>query len=167
MKHFRCYPLALFALGLAALVATGTAGGGRHARGVSGSISIIAKWTGDEQKSFLAVVAEFKKKNPNVDVKYTPGGDNTPQLVSTAVAGGNPPDIAVLPQPGLMRDLAKRGAAKPIEAALLRSPGRLRPRHFLGPRTWPRTPPQPRRSRAEPPTRARAAGAVAWRPSRP
>ena len=117
MKHFRWYPLALFALGLAALIATGTAGGARHARGVSGSISIIAKWTGDEQKSFLAVVAEFKKKNPNVDVKYTPGGDNTPQLVSTAVAGGNPPDIAVLPQPGLMRDLAKRGAAKPITFA--------------------------------------------------
>jgi alpha-glucoside transport system substrate-binding protein len=115
MRHHRWYLLALVALvgaGLAVVVAT--AGATRHSRGVSGSISIIGKWTGGEQKSFLAIVDEFKKKNPDVDVKYTPGGDNTPQLVSTAVAGGNPPDIAILPQPGLMRDLARRGAAKSI-----------------------------------------------------
>ncbi len=114
MRHFRWYLLGLLALVIIGLVAVSTAGGARHARGVSGSISIIGKWTGGEQKSFLEVVDAFKKKNPDVDVKYTPGGDNTPQLVSTAVAGGNPPDVAILPQPGLMRDLARRGAAKPI-----------------------------------------------------
>lgn len=117
MKHPRWYLVALVTLALLALVAAGSAGGARHAHRVSGTISIIAKWTGDEQKSFLAVVDAFNKKYPDVKVKYTPGGDNTPQLVSTAVAGGNPPDIAVLPQPGLMRDLAKRGAAKPITFA--------------------------------------------------
>src|SRR5207245_10673961 len=114
MRHHRWYLLALLALVGAGLVVAATAGAARHARGVSGSISIIGKWTGGEQKSFLAIVDEFKKKNPSVDVKYTPGGDNTPQLVSTAVAGGHPPDIAILPQPGLMRDLARRGAAKSI-----------------------------------------------------
>jgi alpha-glucoside transport system substrate-binding protein len=117
MRYHRSYLLALLAFVLAGLVLAGSAGGARHHRGVSGKISIIAKWTGGEQKSFLAVVDAFNKKNPDVDVKYTPGGDNTPQLVSTAVAGGNPPDIAVLPQPGLMRDLARRGAAKPITFA--------------------------------------------------
>jgi alpha-glucoside transport system substrate-binding protein len=122
MRHYRSYLLAL--LVLAGLIVASTAGGARHASGVSGKITIIGKWTGGEQKSFLAVVDAFNKKNPDVDVKYTPGGDNTPQLVSTAVAGGNPPDIAVLPQPGLMRDLAKRGAAKPItfvKATLLKN----------------------------------------------
>ena len=117
MKHSRWHLAALVILALGALVMTGTAGGARHSHRVSGTVSIIAKWTGDEQKSFLAVVDAFNKKNPDIKVKYTPGGDNTPQLVSTAVAGGNPPDIAVLPQPGLMRDLAKRGAAKPITFA--------------------------------------------------
>jgi ABC-type glycerol-3-phosphate transport system substrate-binding protein len=114
MKYHRSHLLALLALVAAGLVLAGTAGGARHHRGVSGKISMIAKWTGGEQKSFEAVLAAFNKKYPDIDVKYTAGGDNTPQLVSTAVAGGNPPDIAVLPQPGLMRDLAKRGAAKPI-----------------------------------------------------
>ena len=112
MRHYRSYLVAL--LVLAGLVLTGTAGGARHTSGVSGKITIIGKWTGGEQKSFMAVIDGFNKKFPDVEVKYTPGGDNTPQLVSTAVAGGNPPDVAILPQPGLMRDLAKRGAAKPI-----------------------------------------------------
>jgi alpha-glucoside transport system substrate-binding protein len=117
MRHHRSYLLAMLALVLAGLVVASTAGGARHKSGVSGKITIIGKWTGGEQKSFAAVLDEFNKQNPDIDVKYTPGGDNTPQLVSTAVAGGNPPDIAILPQPGLMRDLARRGAAKPITFA--------------------------------------------------
>jgi alpha-glucoside transport system substrate-binding protein len=117
MRHYRWYLFAVLAVAVAGLVAATTAGGAHHARGVSGKISVIGKWTGGEQKSFLAVVDAFNKKNPDVQVNYTPGGDNTPQLVSTAVAGGNPPDVAILPQPGLMRDLARRGAAKPITFA--------------------------------------------------
>ncbi len=117
MRHYRWYLLGLAALVIAGLVAAATAGGARQARGISGNISVIGKWTGGEQKSFEAVIDAFTNKNPDVDVKYTPGGDNTPQLVSTAVAGGNPPDVAILPQPGLMRDLARRGAAKPITFA--------------------------------------------------
>ena len=36
---------------------------------------------------------------------------------STAVEGGNPPDLAALPQPGFMRDFVERGALKPIDFA--------------------------------------------------
>jgi ABC-type glycerol-3-phosphate transport system substrate-binding protein len=110
----RWYLAALAALAVTALVGAGSAGGARHARGVSGKISIIAKWTGAEQKSFEAVLEPFKKQNPDVEIKYTGAGDNVPQIVSTAVQGGNPPDIATLPQPGLMKQFAQRGAAKPI-----------------------------------------------------
>ena len=38
-------------------------------------------------------------------------------MLSTAVEGGNPPDIAALPQPGFMTDFAQRGALKPIDFA--------------------------------------------------
>jgi alpha-glucoside transport system substrate-binding protein len=99
------------------LVAASAAGSAPQRHGVSGNIAIIAKWTGDEQKSFEAVLAPFKKANPDVKIKYTGGGDNVPQLVSTAVQGGNPPDIATLPQPGLMRQFAQRGSLKPITFA--------------------------------------------------
>ncbi len=117
MTKHRVYVAAIIAVCLSALVAAGTAGGKAKQRGVSGNLSIIAKWTGDEQKSFEAVLAPFKKANPQVTIKYTGAGDNVPQIVSTAIAGGNPPDIATLPQPGLMAQFAQRGAAKPITFA--------------------------------------------------
>ena len=117
MNRVRWYLAGLVTLGAVALVVAGTAGGAHKTKGVSGSISIIAKWTGDEQKSFEAVLAPFKKANPGVKIKYTGAGDNVPQIVSTAVQGGNPPDIATMPQPGLMKDFASRGALKPITFA--------------------------------------------------
>jgi ABC-type glycerol-3-phosphate transport system substrate-binding protein len=82
---------------------------------VKGSLSMMAIWAGEEQQSFQAVIDGFKAKYPNVSVKYTSGGDNLAPLLSTAVAGGNPPDIAALGQPGLVADFAKKGAIKPID----------------------------------------------------
>ena len=76
MRMYRWYLAALAAIALTALVGAGSAGGARHARGVSGKISIIAKWTGAEEKSFEAVLEPFKKRNPDVDIKYTGAGDN-------------------------------------------------------------------------------------------
>jgi alpha-glucoside transport system substrate-binding protein len=117
MTRYR-WALALsLAFTLTALVAASTAGGAHKQRGVSGSISIIAKWTGEEGASFQAVLAPFKKANPGVKVKYQGAGDDTPQIVSTAVAGGNPPDIATMPQPGTMRDFVTKGSLKPITFA--------------------------------------------------
>jgi ABC-type glycerol-3-phosphate transport system substrate-binding protein len=104
-------------LGALMLGAVGSAlGTSRHAQ-ASGTVSIVAKWTADEQKSFEAVLAPFKKKNPKVKIKFTGVGDNITQVLSTAVAGGHPPDIGEIPQPGLMTQFAKRGVLKPIAFA--------------------------------------------------
>jgi alpha-glucoside transport system substrate-binding protein len=103
-------------LALALVVAVATAGGATH-KGVSGKLTIVAKWTGDEQKSFEAVLAPFKKKNPKLKIKFSGVGDNITQVLSTAVQGGHPPDIGEIPQPGLMKQFAQRGALKPITFA--------------------------------------------------
>ena len=108
---------ALMALAVAALVATSTAGAKTKARGVSGSISVTGVWTGKEQASFQAVIDAFTKKNSGVKVKYTSSGDQTPTVLATAVQGGNPPDLAAVSQPGLMKDFAARGALKSIDFA--------------------------------------------------
>jgi alpha-glucoside transport system substrate-binding protein len=50
-----------------------------------------------------------------VKVKYTSAGDNVPTVLSTAVAGGNPPDLASISQPGLVKQFAGRKAIKPID----------------------------------------------------
>ena len=84
---------------------------------ISGKVSIVGVWTGDEQKSFEAVLNGFRKKYPNVTVSYKSTGDNTPTVLSTAVAGGNPPDLASVSQPGLVADFEKKGALKTLDFA--------------------------------------------------
>ena len=90
----------------------GSAGGSED---VSGEIAVTAIWAGEEQASFEAVRDGFQELYPNVTVNYTSGGDNLGPLLSTAVEGGNPPDIAAIGQPGLMADFAEQGAIQPLD----------------------------------------------------
>jgi alpha-glucoside transport system substrate-binding protein len=98
---------------------TTTSGGGggttTQASDVRGSVSVVGVWTGDEQRSFRAVIDAFNQRYPNVTVRYTSAGDNLPTVVGTAVQGGNPPDIATIAQPGLIREFEARGSLKPID----------------------------------------------------
>ena len=125
MKRQRLY---LVGLMLALLLLVGACGGGDDETGgsgttaaettgdttaaepVSGSIAFTCVWTGDEQKFFQAVIDAFEEKNPDATIKYTAGGDNIVTVLSTAVEGGNPPEMASLAQPGVVADFAKRDA---------------------------------------------------------
>jgi alpha-glucoside transport system substrate-binding protein len=128
MKRQRLFLLGLM---LALLLLVGACGGGDDGdaggttagettggEAVSGSISVIGVWTGPEQQSFQAVIDGFKEQNPDAKVKYTSGGDNIVTVLSTAVEGGNPPDIATVSQPGTMADFVERGALKPLDFAM-------------------------------------------------
>ena len=97
----------------AAVAGTASSAPARH-HAVSGNISMVGVWSGAEAKNFKMVLAAFEKLNPGVHVKYTSAGDNTPTVLSTAVQGGNPPDLAAISQPGVVKDFASRGALKPI-----------------------------------------------------
>ncbi|HSC90274.1 MAG TPA: ABC transporter substrate-binding protein [Gaiellaceae bacterium] len=126
-QHRLAFLLTLFALALA-LVAAGCGGDDEEGAGttaaateggaapVSGSVSILALWTSGEQDSFMAVLDGFKEQNPDVTISYKSAEDVRPVL-ATAIEGGNPPDIAAVPNPGLMRDFVDRGALKDIEFA--------------------------------------------------
>ena len=59
-------------------------------------------------------------------VNYKPVGDNLPTVLSTAVAGGNPPDMADIAQPGLVKQFVDKGALKPITYARKALRGELR-----------------------------------------
>src|SRR3954447_4017108 len=115
------FALAVLAVPLAVLAAgcggSSSSGGSTGSTDVKGNVSITGVWTGDEQKSFQSVLAVCKKTYPNVTVKYNSSGDNTPTVLSTAVQGGNPPDLAAVSQPGLMKDFQKKGALKPLDFA--------------------------------------------------
>jgi alpha-glucoside transport system substrate-binding protein len=118
MRYRSVFAALVAALAFAAAGCGGGDDGGNGAEGseeVSGSISTMAIWAGEEQESFQAVIDAFEEKFPNVDVRYTSGGDNLAPLLSTAVEGGNPPDIAAIGQPGLMADFAGQNAIKPMD----------------------------------------------------
>jgi alpha-glucoside transport system substrate-binding protein len=129
MKRHRWHLLALLLTLVLAVMAAGcggdddepgagaTTGEETTEESVSGTVSVMAVWTGPEQASFQAVLDGFKEANPDVTVNYTSAGDQLPTQLSTAVEGGNPPDIAVLPQPGLMRDFAAKDALTPLDFA--------------------------------------------------
>ena len=123
MKRQSLTLAALLAVALLALTACGSkksSSGATTAEGstdVSGKVSMVGVWTGDEQKHFQAVLDGFKEKYPNVNVTYRSTGDNTPTVLSTAVQGGNPPDLAAVSQPGLVNDFQKKGALKPMDFA--------------------------------------------------
>jgi alpha-glucoside transport system substrate-binding protein len=84
---------------------------------VKGSISIVGIWTAAEQKNFQRVIDAFNQQYPDVKVKYNPAGDNTPTVLSTALSGGRPPDIASVGQPGLVKQFQKQGKLKDLEFA--------------------------------------------------
>jgi alpha-glucoside transport system substrate-binding protein len=117
MISMRIYAAAAAAVAVV-LVAASAAGGGaskQHAAAkISGTVSIISEATGPEQTHFKNVLKDFQKLYPNVETKYTSAGRNLSTILATAVAGGNPPDIALIPQPGLMKDMIKKHALKPI-----------------------------------------------------
>ena len=83
---------------------------------VSGSINVLAVWTGAEGEAFQAVLDGFTEANPDVTVNYQSAQDPA-TVLSTSVEGGNPPDVAALPSPGIMADFAGRGALTPIDFA--------------------------------------------------
>lgn len=83
--------------------------------GLSGSISIMAVWSGDEQRAFQSVLDGFTQVNPDVRVSYTSAGNNLPTVLGTAVEGGNPPDLAMLAQPALVDQFRQRGVLKPMD----------------------------------------------------
>jgi alpha-glucoside transport system substrate-binding protein len=103
----------------AAVLAASSSGSGatKSTSAVSGSITFDGVWTGAEAKAFGDVIKAFNKVNPNVKVNYKPVGDNLPTVLSTAVAGGKPPDMADIAQPGLVKQFVAKGALKPITYA--------------------------------------------------
>jgi ABC-type glycerol-3-phosphate transport system substrate-binding protein len=85
---------------------------------VSGSVTFDGIWTSSTgQKQFQDVINGFNKVYPNVHVHYKPVGNNLPTVLTTAVAGGHPPDMADIAQPGTIQQFANQHKLKPITYA--------------------------------------------------
>ncbi|MGH2749483.1 MAG: ABC transporter substrate-binding protein [Actinomycetota bacterium] len=76
--------------------------------GDGGEITVAAVWTGVEEENFTAVLDAFTEAS-GVDVTYQ-SSDDLGTYLGTQIEGGSPPDVAMIPQPGLMRALAEDGS---------------------------------------------------------
>ena len=81
---------------------------------VGGELEEAAVWTGPEQENFERVISAFEEQS-GASVTFTSSGDDIGAFLGPRIEGGEPPDIAILPQPGLLADLAEQGALQPIE----------------------------------------------------
>jgi alpha-glucoside transport system substrate-binding protein len=87
------------------------AAGGQDLKGVT--IEVAAKWTGPEQASFEKVLSAFEKQT-GAKVNYASTGENTDAYLGPRIQAKQPPDIAILPQPGLVAQYAAKGDLKPL-----------------------------------------------------
>jgi multiple sugar transport system substrate-binding protein/alpha-glucoside transport system substrate-binding protein len=102
------------AAGGGAGASTGTAGGSSALKGQS--YTILGQWTGGEQKAFQAVVDAFDAQT-GATGHYTPAaGGNEAGVLGTKVAGGTPPDIAILSLPGAIAQYASSSKIFPVSS---------------------------------------------------
>jgi alpha-glucoside transport system substrate-binding protein len=104
--------LAILLVGVFALTACGPGSGtsgGKH-------LSVLATWGGDEQKAFLAMMQPWMDRTGN-KIDYT-GSRDLGQILTTRLQAGNPPDLAGIPSPGQMFDMAKAGKIVSLDGVL-------------------------------------------------
>lgn len=76
------------------------------------SLTLFGPWRGEDQVLVESMLAYFTAAS-GVAVSYSSSEGYEQQLIIDAEAG-SPPDIAVLPQPGLIGDLAAKGFVVPL-----------------------------------------------------
>ncbi|ADG87593.1 sugar ABC transporter substrate-binding protein [Thermobispora bispora] len=81
-------------------------------------IEVAAKWTGEEQANFEQVLKAFEEKT-GATVTYASTGEDTAAYLGPRIEAGTPPDVAILPQPGLVQQYADQNALKPLSQEVL------------------------------------------------
>jgi ABC-type glycerol-3-phosphate transport system substrate-binding protein len=75
-------------------------------------ITVMASWGGDEQAGFTEVLNAFTEAT-GIPVTYESERD-VPTVLPTRVAGGNPPDVAMVPRPGIVASFVADGVVVPL-----------------------------------------------------
>jgi alpha-glucoside transport system substrate-binding protein len=97
------------ALLTAGCLSDGGGGGGGGSSNTSNQIEVMYAFTagGKQETGFKAEVDAWAKEN-DVEIEYSQAA-NFNQLINTRVQGNDAPDVAIFPQPGIMREMAADG----------------------------------------------------------
>jgi alpha-glucoside transport system substrate-binding protein len=81
-----------------------------------GTVEVLGVWGGDELASFEAMVLPWEQETGG-DLQFT-GTRDLIAILTTRVTAGNPPDVAILPNPGQMIELVKEGKLVALDSFL-------------------------------------------------
>ena len=88
------------------------------------TIEIMFGFGGDQTQGFKDSLEPFAKAN-GLTIKYTQS-DSFDTLIRTRQQGNNLPDIALFPQPGLLKDIQKRAQGKMVELDSVLDMGKIK-----------------------------------------
>ncbi|RVX43307.1 alpha-glucoside transport system substrate-binding protein [Nonomuraea polychroma] len=94
----------------------GSAQTGSGSGNTSTTVEIMTGMGGGLLQAVKASLDPYAKEQ-GITIKWSPS-DNFNQLIVTRVQGNNLPDIALFPQPGIMKDLAAKGKLAPLDDIL-------------------------------------------------
>ncbi|TMC43275.1 MAG: carbohydrate ABC transporter substrate-binding protein [Chloroflexi bacterium] len=77
------------------------------------TITVMSLWGASEQDNFQKVLDAFKTKT-GVTAKYESVRTDYATTLQTRISGGNPPDVAIIPGIGFLRQFAKQGSLKKV-----------------------------------------------------
>jgi alpha-glucoside transport system substrate-binding protein len=77
------------------------------------TIVVMSLWGGSEQDSFQKVLDAFKAKT-GVTATFESQRTNYSTILQTRISGGNPPDVAIIPGIGFLRQFARQGSLKKV-----------------------------------------------------
>jgi ABC-type glycerol-3-phosphate transport system substrate-binding protein len=112
---------AAVALGASACLSdSGDSGGGGGSGGTKAGdkkVEIVFGFGGDQSKGFQQSLADFQKSS-GITIKFTEASQSFDTLIRTRVRANNLPDIALFPQPGILKDFVNQGKMTDLSTQL-------------------------------------------------
>ncbi|MGH7723091.1 MAG: ABC transporter substrate-binding protein [Candidatus Dormibacteria bacterium] len=96
---------------------TPSSSGSSSSSHIGGTINLWAEWTAAEQAAFLAALQPFETQT-GITINYSGKGSNMDTALESAVQGGAPPEVALVPDPGTLQTLAKNGSIQDLGGVL-------------------------------------------------
>jgi alpha-glucoside transport system substrate-binding protein len=109
--------VSILLLALLLLPAFAFASGGGGEQPAENVVNVFGAFRDQEAVAFDEAMVPFEQRT-GIDVIYQPSSEYETQII-VQVEANNPPDVTAMPQPGLMKNFAERGALIPLPASVI------------------------------------------------
>jgi alpha-glucoside transport system substrate-binding protein len=122
VRHVLPAAIAVAGLAFTATACGGSSGGGSPAaksgQSLKGhTVTVAGVWTGEEQASFKKVLQGFTDAT-GAKTDFVSTGDNVSTVIGSKIAGGDAPDVVMVPQVGVVQQFAASGWLQPLSSAV-------------------------------------------------